>query len=192
MKTVIKTTIATIAIALGSISVAQADNNRHERGYDKPRQQKHFRENEGRHEWKHANNRKERYREDRHYLKHRGDRHVKIIERPRWKRSHKRVEKHIYRDHGRRRVEKHVYKHGRYAPPRRFEKHVYHHGRYAPPRRVVKKVVIQDRHHHNNALPVLAGGLIGSAIGHDIGHGDPVATFSGAIFGAMVGDALRH
>ena len=190
MKTIIKTTIGIIAITIGSVSVAQADNNRHERGYEKPRHEKQYRENTRNPQWKHTYNKKERYRDERHYRKHHADRYVTIIERP-----HKRVEKHVYRDRGHRRVEKHVYHHRAYAPPpRRVEKHVYHHGHYAPaPRRVVKKVINRDRHHHNNALPVIAGGLIGSAIGHDIGHGDPVVTFSSAIFGAMVGDAVsRH
>lgn len=186
MKTAIKTTIGIIAITLGGFSAAHADNNRYERGYEKPRHEKHFRENERRHEWKHTNNRTERYREDRHYRKHHGDRRVTIIERP-----HKRITKHVYRDHGgRRHVEKHVYRdHGH----RHVEKHVYHHRTYTPPpRHVVKRIVVEDRHHHGSALPVLAGGLIGSAIGHDIGDGDPMATFSGAIFGAMIGNAVSH
>lgn len=182
MKTVIKTTIGIMAIAMGSVSVAQAEHNRHERGYEKPRHEQHYRKNEHRHHWKYTHNRKERYREPRHYRKHHGDRYVTIIERPRWKRSHKRVEKHIYRDGGHRRVEKHHYR-----------KHGYHHRTYAPSHRMHEKVIVKGRHHGHSALPVLAGGLIGSAIGHDIGHGDPVATFSGAIFGAMLGDAVsRH
>ena len=47
--------------------------------------------------------------------------------------------------------------------------------------------------HTNNALPVIAGGIIGSSIANNASHGDPVATFGGAVFGALVGNALtRH
>jgi outer membrane lipoprotein SlyB len=99
------------------------------------------------------------------------------------------VEKHIYHHRAPRRVEKHIYHH---RAPRRVEKRVYHHYQAAPRQRVVKKIIVENHRRHNNALPVIAGGLIGSAIGHDVGHGDPLSTFSGAVFGAMLGDALSH
>ena len=45
-------------------------------------------------------------------------------------------------------------------------------------------------HHHSPALSMIAGGVIGGAIGHEIGHGDQVATAAGAVVGAAIGHDL--
>ena len=181
MKTVIKTTIGIMAIAITSISVAQAENHRRDGGHSERnierkmdrrmdrRNERHSNRHEKRRDWKYSYKRG-----------HRNGRYTAHDQRRYSKRPHHRVDKHIYRGHG--------YGH------RRIDKHVYHHGPryYAPRHRVTERVIVRDRHHHS-AVPVIIGGLIGSAIGHDIGHGDPVVTFSSTVLGAMVGDSIsRH
>lgn len=170
MKTSIKTTISIIAIAISSITFAQAGQNRHERGSDHnddrgyvaPRHQRHYRHNERTRHWTRVHNRHDRYRHKRHHRKHHYSKY-RNWDRPYWKRSHRRVEKHVY-----------------------------HHNRYSAPRHSVSRVIVRDRHHRNNALPVIAGGLIGSSIANNVSHGDPVATVGGAVFGAIIGNAISH
>ena len=186
MKNTITSIIGILTIGLAFSSVSQASER--ERGYYSEKRiiKKIHRNDERR--WNYSNHRENSYRypekQFRHKERHRyGDRHH---------RGGRYVEKHIYRHKGPRYVEKHFYHHTR--PPRRVEKHVYHHYDHAPRHHVVKKVIIRDRHHHHgNALPVIAGGIIGSAIGNEVGYGDPLTTISGAVVGAMVGDVLsRH
>lgn len=53
-------------------------------------------------------------------------------------------------------------------------------------------MVVSSHGHSSRALPTVAGGLIGSVIANDASHGDPAATFGGAVLGALVGNALSH
>lgn len=109
------------------------------------------------------NHRRPHSKRARHDRKHYGSRHH------RYERSHRR---HSYwrRDHG--------YRHSTYRSPRVYSSH---------------SIVVSGRGHSNNVLPVIAGGLIGSSIANHASHGDPAATFGGAVFGALVGNALtRH
>jgi len=181
MKTSIKTTIAIIAVAVGSISMAQAGQNHHDRDYDrsydrsyeKPRHQRQFRKNERRQHWKRDQYRQKHYRAKRHFRKHyryehNGNRHLRVYKR-------------LHRQHS-----------GWRGGHNRIEKHVYRQNTFFSPRHTSRQVIVERRHHSNNALPVVAGTLIGSVIANDASNGDPVATFGGAVFGAMVGNAISH
>ena len=179
MKTSIKTIIGVVAIAIGSISMAQAgehrnkrDNDRH---YDKPRQERQFRHDERRSHWKRAHNRHDRFRAKRHAREYRfhkrqarkARRHLRAYKRlQRWERHH--GWKRDYRRSG----------YGYDYKPYRAPRHSSH--------------ISVRTHHSGNALPVIAGGIIGSAIANDASHGDPAATFGGAVFGALVGNALSQ
>ena len=76
MKMNIKTTIGiiAIAIAISSMSIAQAGEHSKKRGsdhnYEKPRQERNFSRGEHRGHWKHVNNRHDRFRAKRHLRKH--------------------------------------------------------------------------------------------------------------------------
>ena len=185
MKNTITGIIGIVGISVGFMSAAEASDR--DRGYyqDKRIVKKMRHDDERR--WKYRDVEKRRH-DDRFYRHPERHRHDKRF-----------VEKHLYRHKGPRFVEKHfhhgkrcVKKHGYHRAPRRIEKRVYHYYDHAPRHRVMKKIVVRDGHHHGNALPVIAGGIIGSAIGNDLGHGDPMSTFSGAVFGAMLGNALSH
>lgn len=183
MKNTITGIISIVGISIGFMSVAEASDR--ERGYySEKRIVKKVRHNDER-RWKYTD-KHVRYQQPGHVYNYH-DKHFRHDDRNRH--DHRYVEKHVYKHKGPRFVEKHVYRN----VPRRVEKRVYQYYQPVPRHHVVKKVIIKDRHHHHgNALPVIAGGLIGSAISSDLSHGDPVATFSGAIFGAMLGDALSH
>lgn len=162
----IKTTIGIIAVVISSISMAEAGQNRHERDnerhYDNSRQKHHYRQNHRRPHWKRARHARHHYREQRHYRRHYGSRHQ------RYERSH-RHHTNWKRDHG--------YRHSTYSSPRVYSSH---------------SVVVRNTAHSGNILPVIAGGLIGSSIADNASGGDPAATFGGAIFGALVGNAIAH
>ena len=150
MKTSIKTIIGVVAIAIGSISMAQAgehrskrDNDRH---YDKPRHERQF-------------------RHDKQARKAR--RHLRA-----YKRLHRLERRHGWKGD---------YRHSGYG---------YDYKPYRAPRH--SSHISVRTHHSGNALPVIAGGMIGSAIANDASHGDPAATFGGAVFGALVGNALSQ
>jgi len=177
MKNIIKTSMLAVVV-LGS-SFAQAGQNRHEqsefRVYNKPHSERHYRQNERRQDWKHQQRKKHKSGYQRHYKKQHYAKYRDSY-RSHWKHNRRHVEKRVFRDNRGHRV----------------EKHIYHSKRYYAPRTVVKKVIIRDRHYHNNALPVIAGGLIGSSIANNVSEGDPIATFGGAVFGAMIGNAISH
>ena len=162
----IKTTIGIIAVVISSISMAEAGQNRHERDNDRQYDNSH---------------------QERHYRqKHR---------RPHWKRA--RHARHHYREN--RHYRKHYgSRHHRYERSHRHNsyrghKRGYRHNAYRSPRVYSSRIVVSGHGHSNNVLPVIAGGLIGSSIANNASHGDPVATFGGAVFGALVGNALtRH
>lgn len=161
----IKTTIGIIAVVISSISMAEAGQNRHERDNDR----------------KYDNSHQERdYRQQQR--------------RPHWKRA--RHARHHYRERHNR---KHFgSRHHRYERSHRHNsywghKRGYRHNTYRSPRAYSSRIVVSGHGHSNNVLPVIAGGLIGSSIANNASHGDPVATFGGAVFGALVGNALtRH
>jgi len=168
MKLNIKTTMSIIIIAVSSISFAQAEQHRFERSHNLNADRNHSRS----------------YDSQRHYRKSERRQH--------WKRSahrskHYRAQRHSYKRH-------HGYKQ-HHRTYRRIERHGYHHTTYITPHYVAPRhsshgIVVTSSNH---ALPVLAGGLIGSAIANDVSNGDPVATFGGAVFGAIVGNAIaRH
>jgi len=196
MKTVIKTTIGILAITFASISVSQADSNRHNRDYDRGQQKQHakkfdrrhdmqkhkFREHRGNHlrghakrpHWKHAGWK-------RHYKAHKRMRVIKQMRQDR--RAYRRAVKQEYRDRAYRRAVKQKYRNRAYRRD-------YGHSRYVAPSYGVR---YSGHSHSNNVVPVLAGGLIGSSIANNVSHGDPAATVGGAIFGAIIGDAIaRH
>lgn len=194
MKTSIKTTIGIITIALGSISFAQAGEHRGERNYEKPRQERHFNKNKHHEYSKYSHNRHDRIREQRHFRKHKkshriANRHFKARKRAlrhnRWEHSYRTDYNRGYygRDLGRR--YNNGYRHTEYITPR-----------YVTPRYVAPRHVAPRYSSHvsvsGHGVPVLAGTLIGSAIANDVSHGDPVATFGGAVIGAIIGNQIRH
>jgi len=182
MKTTIKATIGIIAIALSGMNIALAEQNSHKRGhdrdydrgyfrnYEKPRHERHFRKHQQRQQWKRANraqHRYDRYRAKRHFRKHHDYNH--------------RAKRHF------RAYERTQRNHSDWRRGHHYGKKHLHRGAYAP------RVSVSTHLHSNNALPTIAGGLIGSAIANDASNGDAGATFGGAIFGALVGNAIaRH
>lgn len=155
----IKSIIGMIAIAISSISVAQAGHDHHNRGYDQHYERSNHYRSHHRPYWKKARHERRHYREQRHYRKH----------------------------------------HNRYERSHRYNKRAKHERRYRTttytPAHITttsRVIVSSRRHHSNNALPIVAGGLIGSVIANDASHGDPVATFGGAVIGALVGNAISH
>lgn len=182
MKLNIKTTIGIIIIALSGISVAQAEQHRSERGhdrsadrnhsrnYERPRQNRNYRHNERR---QHANRHNRNFRGHNNY---RYDRHS---------RRHMRVFKRLHR--GNHHYRGHQNRGNHYGWRNR------HHTTYVAPRHPSHDVTYSTNHHSDNsALPVIAGTLIGSSIANDASNGDPVATFGGAVFGAIVGNAIAQ
>jgi len=189
MKMNIKTTIGIIAITLSSVSMAEAgqkhherDNDRlgdraHSRNYEKPRHERHFREYEQRKQWRLANRHREIYRQLRHERQHRKfKRYVKRIQRA--------DRRHSNWNRGWRHERRHFNRHNNYS---RYETSNY----YTVPA-YSSRVVISDNGHSGNVLPVLAGGIIGSAIASDASDGDPGAALGGALFGAIVGNAITQ
>jgi len=156
MNTAIKVTIGIIAIALGGMSVAQAEQGRHQRGYDNPRHQQVSRDRD--YQRKYTRNRHDYRREGRSYEHRRGHRAP--------------VRGHICRD----------YRHAGH--------HVRHDRHYRVPHHRVNTLIVERRHHPH--LPVVVGGIIGSAIANDVSHGDPGAIVGGAVIGAVVGRALSY
>lgn len=200
MKTSLKTTISIIAIAISSVSIAQAGQNRHdrdqERVYEQPRYQHQNLRSEKRHSTRrdvlqperygkrsHRNkyNRFEQYREQRHYRKHK-----------RMNRQAKRHAKRQMRAHKRAHRFDRKYKHSGHGYNRIYRQDTYVAPRYIAPRHISSDVFVDNRHSNHNGLPVLAGTIIGSSIANDLSNGDPAATFGGALFGAIIGDALSH
>lgn len=169
MKTSIKTTIGIIVIALSSISLAQARDHRSERDHDRSADRSHARSFDRGHSRSYEQPRHERryrHNERRHHWK-------RFNHRSNHYRGHRRAHRSYYRKH-------HGYER-HYRSHRRFSRHGYNRTTYVIPR------------HSDHALPVLAGTLIGSAIANDASNGDPAATLGGAVFGAIVGNALaRH
>lgn len=181
----IKTTIGIIAIALSSISMAEAgqkhherDNDRlddhgHSRQYENPRHERHFREDGHRKAWRNVR----RHRELRHERQQRRfNRHMR-----KYIRTHRRYSDWNY---GWRHERRHFNRHHDYS---RFETSNY----YSAPA-YSSRVVISSNGHSGDVLPVLAGGIIGSAIASDASNGDPGAALGGALFGAIVGNAIAH
>ena len=196
MKNVIKTTIGIIAISFASISVSQADSNRdrdharadrtsqkqHAKQFD--RYKKHYqihRQQRGnflnnpakRPHWKQANSK-------RRYMKHERKRAIKQMRRDR---AYRRTVRQMYRNRVHRRAVNQEYRNRTYRRD-------YGYGRYVAP---AHRVTYTSHSHSNKVVPVLAGGLIGSSIANRVSHGDPGATVGGAIFGAIIGNAIaRH
>lgn len=174
MKKTIKATIGIIAITLSAISIAEAGDNRHGRDHDRENDRGYSRHVEKPH---HA----------RQFRKHQQRQH--------WKRAHR-----AQHQHDRYRAKRHfkVYQRIRknHSKWRRGNHHAtrpVYHGSYITPGYSSARVSVSTHINGNNALPTIAGGLIGSAIANDISHGDAGATFGGAIFGAVIGNAIaRH
>ena len=124
---------------------------------------------------------------DRHHGEHkahyRKNHHRSDWKRERHARQHYREQRHYRKHHYNRHERSHRYNtkwkrsHRTYITPRIYSSH---------------RLTVSSHGHSNRALPVVAGGLIGSVIANDASHGDPVATFGGAVFGALVGRALTH
>ena len=112
-------------------------------------------------------------RHNRQYRKHERRHHWKRFGH---RKNHYRAQRHSYRSNYRRH---HGYDR-HYKAHKRFNRHGYNRTTYVIPR------------HSDHALPVLAGTLIGSAIANDASNGDPAATLGGAVFGAIVGNAIAH
>ena len=125
---------------------------------------------------------------DRHYGEHRAH-YRKNHHRSDWKRErHARQHYREQRHHRKHHYKRHHRSHRTYNS--RWERS--HRTYYSPRIYTSHRVIISGRGHSNSTLPVVAGGLIGSVIANDASHGDPVATFGGAVFGALVGRALSH
>ncbi|MCW9032298.1 MAG: hypothetical protein OQK58_12475 [Gammaproteobacteria bacterium] len=168
MKTVIKTTIGILAMTFASISVSHADSNRHNRDYDRGHQKQHAKQFDRR------DMHKSLYRDQRgNHLRHQ-------VKRPHWK--HATLKRHYWK-HGRKYVIKQM-------PHDRAYRRAYGYAHYVAPAYTVR---YSGHSHSNKVVPVLAGGLIGSSIANNVSHGDPAATMGGAIFGAIIGNAIaRH
>lgn len=196
MKTIIKTTLGILAITFASISVSQAESNRHrdhdraDRAPQKQHSQKfnrrddrkhmnrqhrgnHLNHSERRPHWKHTSWK-------RHYWKHDRKRAIKQMRRDR---AYRRTVRQVYRNRAHRRAVNQEYRN------RAYNRHYGYSSYVAPSHRVTYR----SHSHTNKIVPVLAGGLIGSSIANNVSHGDPAATVGGAIFGAIIGDAIaRH
>lgn len=195
MKSVIKTTIGIIAISLASVSVSQADSNRHNRDYDrapsKHSSKKFDRRDHKKHQYRqhrgnhlHGHGKHPRWKHvgwKRHYWEHKRFRAAKKMRRD--QRAHRRAVKQMQRERAYRRALRHDYR------QRRFNRD-YGHVHYVAP---APRVTYRTHSRSNNVVPVIAGGIIGSSIANNVSHGDPAATLGGAIFGAVIGDAIaRH
>lgn len=165
----IKTTVGIIAIALGSISFAQAGENRHDRHsdrhYDEPRQERDFHKNERREHAKHMDSRHERFREQRQFRKHKREHRIA----KRHLRAHKRAArhnrwKHAYRSSYNRGYYGYGWRHGH------SNYRDYHYDRYASPRRSSHNIVINA----DPLLPIIAGGVIANKIAKKIVRHDPI------------------
>ena len=194
MKLNIKTTIGIIVIALGSMTIAEAGERRGDRNYEKPRQERSHRQENRRKDWNRSSHREDRYSERRHFRKHmRAERKAR-----RHFRKHKRFERQArrhFKAYKRSRGHYSGWRHGH----RPYKKVYYRTAGYdyvtpyysAPS--YSTHVSVSSHHDGDNVVPVLAGTLIGSAIANNASHGDPAATLGGAVFGALVGNALsRH
>ena len=192
MKHTIKTTIGIIAIALSSMTIAEAGERRGDRNYEKPRQERSHRQESHRKDWNRSSKHDHRYSERRNFRKHvRAERKVR-----RHIRKHKRFNRHAKR-HFRayKRLNRHGWKH--YRPYKRVYYptvgYGYNYGTsYSSAPSYSSHVSVSSHHNGRDVVPVLAGTLIGSAIANDASGGDPVATFGGAVFGAIVGNAIAH
>ena len=129
-----------------------------------------------------------RHKYDRHYDSGQHRAHYrKNHHRSQWKR--KRHARHHYREQ--RHYRKHHY--NRHERSHRYSTRWERHQTYTTPRITSShRVIVRDHRRSKSALPIVAGGLIGSVIANDASHGDPAATFGGAVFGALVGRALTH
>lgn len=106
---------------------------------------------------------------------------------PKKKREHHRYE----RKHHHRRDYRHQHSHGHHYKRHRSYHLSYYHGPvYRSHAHHCGNVAVSRYHHHSSALSMIAGGVIGGAIGHEIGHGDQVATAAGAVVGAAIGHDL--
>ena len=196
----IKTTIGIIAIAMSSLSMAEAgeryerksqrlNDGAHSRNYEKPRQNRHFRNKSQRKQWKHANRRHDNFRSERrharkHHYYNRHDRYNRKLKRMHKKHSGwKRGWRHERRHNNKHNYNRSYYRHSTYVAPRYIPS-------YISPSHSSHTVI--SRGHGGDVLPVLAGGLIGSAIASDVSCGDPGAAFGGAIFCAIVCNALAN
>ena len=194
MKHTIKTTIGIIAIALSSMTIAEAGERRGDRNYEKPRQERSHRQENRRKDWNRSSHRDNRFSERRHFKKQmRAERKAR-----RHFRKHKRFDRHARRHFkAYERSRRHGWKRSHYRP---YKKAYYRTGGYgtdyntsyysAPSHS--SHVSVSSHHDARDVVPVLAGTLIGSAIANDASGGDPVATFGGAVFGAIVGNAIAH
>ena len=194
MKTVIKTTIGILAITFASISVSQAESNRHNRDFDRAPQKQHSQKFDRRddrkhmkrqHRGNHLNHSQRRPHSKhtgwkRHYREHKRVRAIKQLRRDR---AYRRTVRQVYRNRAHRRAVNQEYRSRAYNRNYGYSSYV------APSHRVT----YSSHSHANKIVPVLAGGLIGSSIANNVSHGDPAATVGGAIFGAIIGDAIaRH
>lgn len=168
MKINIKTTIGIIAIAIGSMSIAQAGEHSKKRGsdhnYEKPRHERNFSRGEHRGHWKHVNNRHDRFRAKRHLRKHKRAKRIA----KRHMRAHRRAMRNNHWKYGYRSS----YNRGYYS----YQDNYY--GNYASPRprHSSGKIVVNA----DPLLPIIAGGIIASKIAKEIVRHDPIAN---AIFG---------
>lgn len=169
MKTNIKTTVGIIAIALGSISFAQAGEHRHDRNsdrhYDKPHQERNFHKNERREHAKHMSNRHERFREQRQFRKHKKAHRIA----KRHLRAHKRAARHNHWKHAYRTS----YNRGYYGHDWRRGHSSYrdsYYDSYASPRHSSHKIVVNA----DPLLPIIAGGIIAKKIAKKIVRHDPI------------------
>ena len=181
MKNVIKTTIGIIAISIASISVSQADSGR-QRDHDRA----------DRHSQKQHAKQFDRY--SKHYRMHRQQRGNHLydhVKRPHWKHSNW---KRKYFKNERRRAMKQVRRDRAYHRALKREIRREHRHNYRPARYVAPSynVTYRSHSHGNKFVPVVAGSIIGSSIANRASHGDPSATVGGAIFGAIVGNAIAN
>lgn len=151
----IKTTISIIAIALSSMSMAEAGQDHHtdrthNRSYEKQTQDYGYRHEERRKHWRHVkNHRHHEYRGERHHRKHAYyNRHNKHFDR-----SHKR---HSHWNKG--------WKYGH------NKRHDYRQNKYNSRNRSSHTVVVSG----DPLLPVIAGGIVAAKIAKTIVRHDPI------------------
>lgn len=173
MKITIKATISIIAITLAGMSIAQAGDNRHEREHNRENDRGYSRNIEKPHH-------------DRQFRKHKKRQHSKRAHRAQHQHDRYRAKRHL-KEYQRIRKNHSKWRRGNYHVTRPV-----YHGSYIAPGYSSARVSVSTHINGNNALPTIAGGLIGSAIANDISHGDAGATFGGAIFGAVIGNAIAH